>query len=533
MAALLLAGCQKTATLPDNFTQLDKQVELYPDYTDIVVPPNIAPLNFMLRDSAATSFVVQMKGSKAGELLAAADDRNAVSLDSTSWRSLLQANKGADIEVSIFAQKEGKWVRYKSHRLTVAEEDIDPFLSYRLIEPGYELYRQLGLYQRNLTNWDVHTIYENNRSYKDDENHCINCHNYRMGDARDMLFHVRANHGGTIFVQDGKARKVQLKDSTIITSGVYPSWHPQDNLVAFSTNHTGQTFHLFHQEKIEVLDSQSDLFLYDVSANEITHIIRTRCDLETFPCWAPSGDKLYYCRAKATQFLDTSYPDSTFGSQLSYKYDSLRYDIMAMDFDRKTRSFGQPEVVVDASSIQRSASVPRISPDGRYVLFTMGNYGQFHIWHKSADLWVKDLQNNNTYNLTEANSPVEDSFHSWSSNGRWISFSSRRMDKNYTRTFLAYFDKNGQAHKAFVIPQEDPEMNILLLKSFNVPELTRNAVEISQDDLRRCIYDTEGDQATYRRTKASQRLQMEGSTDAQTGASKQADGQTGATKKAN
>ena len=100
--------------------------------------------------------------------------------------------------------------------------------------------------------------------------------------------------------------------------------------------------------------------------------------------------------------------------------------------------------------------------------------------------------------MTEANSPDVDSFHSWSSNSRWFVFSSRRMDGNYTRPFIAYFDKNGKAHKPFVIPQEDPEWNILLLKSYNVPELSRDAVTISPQALRKCIYETEGENATYK-----------------------------------
>ena len=135
-------------------------------------------------------------------------------MDMAEWKRLLSASKGTDILVSVYAKRDGAWICYKPYTLSVAEEDIDSFLSYRLIQPGYELYRQLGIYQRNLTNWDVHTVYENNREYDDKENHCINCHNYRSNSSADMMFHVRANFGGTVIIQNGKAHKVQLKDST-------------------------------------------------------------------------------------------------------------------------------------------------------------------------------------------------------------------------------------------------------------------------------------------------------------------------------
>jgi dipeptidyl aminopeptidase/acylaminoacyl peptidase len=191
-------------------------------------------------------------------------------------------------------------------------------------------------------------------------------------------------------------------------------------------------------------------------------------------------------------------PDSLISQHLILKYDSIRYNLMSIPFDPESRSFGTPKVVINAAEEEKSISVPRVSPDGRYVLYTKGDYGQFHIWHKSSDLWVMDLEKDTCYALAESNSPDVDSFHSWSSNGRWFVFSSRRMDGNYTRPYIAYFDKQGRAHKAFVLPQEDPEWNILLLKSYNVPELSKDAVLISPKELHQCIYETEGEQAAYK-----------------------------------
>lgn len=493
----IIVGCKPKAEVPSQFIEANAEADIYPDYKDVVVPPNIAALNFIVHDSTATAYVAQLKG-KEQELLAGASEDGVIRMDTTEWRALLTASKGNEVSVDVYAKRPDGWVHFKPYKFSVAEEPIDAFVSYRLIEPGYELYRQLGIYQRNLTTFDEVPVYENNRQYNDGENHCVNCHNYRWGDTGSMLFHVRSNHGGTIIVQDGKAHKIQLKDSTILTSGVYPSWHPTENLVAFSTNKTGQAFHLFYPEKIEVMDERSDLLLYDVSKNEVSHIIRTHDDLETFPCWAPDGKTLYYCTSYIKPLLEPSLPDSTVTQQLLFKFDSVRYNLMSIPFEPKTRSFGKPKMEVNAVAENKSISVPRVSPDGRFILYTKGDYGQFHIWHKSSDLWVKDLQTDSCYALTEANSPDVDSFHSWSSNSRWFVFSSRRMDHNYTRLFVAYFDKQGKAHKPFVIPQEDPEWNILLLKSYNVPELSRNAVSISMQDLHRCIYETEGENATYK-----------------------------------
>lgn len=495
---VLLCSCgHKTYTVPTQFTEADSVAPLYPDYTDITIPANIAPLNFALLEEQPTAIVAELKGEKGGNLTASGDEDLKIEMDTTAWRTLLEQNRGAEITVSVYALFPSGWVRYKPHTLSVAQEDIDTYLSYRLIEPGYELYRQLGLYQRNLTNFDEHPIYENNRVYSDEDNHCINCHKYQNYSTQNMLFHVRAQHGGTIIIRNGAPEKVQIKGDSILTAGVYPSWHPTLPLVAFSTNKTGQTFHIYHKEKIEVLDEASDLLLYDVERNEVSTVLSDTMQYETFPCWSPDGQWLYYCTAlEPTNGQEI--PDSMKQARRVALYNKFFYDIRRMPFDEKNRHFGPSELVVDCQSRHRSASFPRISPDGRYLLYAEGDYGQFHIWHKSSDLYVKDLQTDSIYALTEANSDDVDSYHTWSSNGRWIVFSTRRMDGNYTRPFIAYFDKNGRARKAFCLPQRDPEYNILLLKSYNVPELTRDAVKVSQRDLQQCIYETDGTQATYK-----------------------------------
>lgn len=491
----MLASCKGTPTLPEQYSKADKEADIYPDYRDVVIPSNIAPLNFQVIDPEADDFVVELKGTHGDAIVVGSIEEGVIEIDTTAWRNMLKENKGADITVSVYAHHTGGWVLNKPHTLTVAEEDIDPYLSYRLIEPGYELYRQVGLYQRNLTNWDEQPIYENNRTFSDD-NHCVNCHNYQNYSTQNMLFHVRSNHGGTMIIKDGKAQKIQIKDEHIASAGVYPSWHPEHPWVAFSTNKTGQSFHLYGEEKIEVIDHASDLLFYDTEKNEVKHILRSMDYLETFPCWAPDGKTLYYCSAYLPQLKDIA--DSLAAPHILLKYDSVHYNLMSLSFDEKTQTFGTPQMVVDAATTNHSISVPRVSPDGRYILYTQGDYGQFHIWHKSSDLWVKDLTNDSTYALKAANSDDVDSYHTWSSNGRWIVFSSRRMDGNYTRPFIAYFDKKGQAHKAFCLPQEDPRHNVLLLKSYNVPELTKDAIRTTPESLKKAIYETEGNLATYK-----------------------------------
>lgn len=479
----LLTACKQEAVVPTDSRPATAALQMYPDYRDVTLPPNIAPLNFMVRN-AADNYVATFE-AKGRQVVAGRKD-GKIEIDTTEWRALTRAARGGDIKVTVYAETDGTWQRYPEYTLHVAQEDIDPYLSYRLIEPGYELYRQVGLYQRNLTNFEVQTIYENNRAPEREDDHCVNCHNYQNYSTARMLFHVRGNHGGTILAENGKIRRLAMKGDSILSAAVYPSWHPTKNLLVFSTNKTGQAFHTLDKQKIEVMDEASDLIFYDVDHNTVRNIIRTPGTLENFPCWSPDGRKVYYCAATLPD-LKTQ-PDSLHSRIIVNQYDSLRYNLMSIDFDERTQTFSNPQLVVDCVAMNKSVSVPRVSPDGRYLLFTLGDFGQFHIWHKSSDLYVKDLQTGRVYPLTEANSPDVDSYHTWSSNGRWIVFSSRRDDGSYTRPYIAYFDRQGRAHRAFMLPQEDPETNLLFMKSYNVPELTRDAVRYSPEDFKKAVY---------------------------------------------
>lgn len=90
-----------------------------------------------------------------------------------------------------------------------------------------------------------------------------------------------------------------------------------------------------------------------------------------------------------------------------------------------------------------------------------------------------NLQTKEVQKLDAVNSDRSESYPSWSSNGRWIMVDSRRDDGNYTRPYIAYFDKKGKAHKPFMLPQQDPNFYTFYLRSFNRPEFMIEPVKIT------------------------------------------------------
>jgi Tol biopolymer transport system component len=153
-------------------------------------------------------------------------------------------------------------------------------------------------------------------------------------------------------------------------------------------------------------------------------------------------------------------------------------------FNPETRNFGKPELVFKASEQKKSVSFPRISPNGNSLVFTLHDYGCFPIWHKEADLYSINLTNFEVAKLP-VNSDFTESYHSWSSNGRWLLFSSKRGDGLSARPYLAHFSETGEVGKPFILPQKDPRFYEQFVKTFNIPEFSKSEVSFSPGRLRK------------------------------------------------
>ena len=138
-----------------------------------------------------------------------------------------------------------------------------------------------------------------------------------------------------------------------------------------------------------------------------------------------------------------------------------------------------------ADGTPRKASVchPRVSPDGRWLLYTVAYYGTFPIWHPEADLRMMDLKTGQVQKLDNVNSRKSDTYHSWSSNSRWFVFASKRDDGLYGKPYFCYVDAAGKVHKPFCLPQKDPDRYDNMLKSFNAPELGRAPLPFTDSDV--------------------------------------------------
>jgi Tol biopolymer transport system component len=291
-----------------------------------------------------------------------------------------------------------------------------------------------------------------------------------------MMFHLRGNRGATILAQDGIVSKLNTKNKETISNCIYPYWHPTEDFIAYSVNNIQQVFHSVNEKRIEVFDSRSDIVVYDIRNNKLitSKVISSDESFETFPSFSPDGRSLVFCSAKKGV-----QPDN---------YDKIRYSLCRIDFNASTGTFGtRVDTLVSSFQTGKSVSFPRISPDGKYLIFTLSDYGNFSIWHREADLWKLDLGTGEYYPIDQVNSCEAESYHSWSSSSRWMIFSSRRTDGLYTRPFISYINEDGEFKKPFMLPQKDPGYYEMSLRSFNVPEFIKGKVIVNGRSILKAI----------------------------------------------
>lgn len=269
---------------------------------------------------------------------------------------------------------------------------------------------------------------------------------------------------------------------------VYPYWHPEGEYIAYSSNNTRQGFHVLADKLIEVFDLDSDLQVYDIRNNCLITAasVKDKDVWETFPAFSADGKTLYFCAATPRPI-----PAET---------DQIRYNLCSVDFDPATGTIGSRiDTLVFAEGMGKSVSFPKPSYDGRFLVYTLSDYGNFSIWHHEADLWIMDLATGESRPMSLANSGDTESYHSWSSNSRWMVFSSRRDDGLYTRLFFTHIDENGQETKPFMLPQKHPlHYYNYLNRSYNVPEFVTGPVDLDRVEAEKLINSSERIQFGFR-----------------------------------
>ena len=454
LAFLLLQGCGGRMDLRPVGIATDRTSMIFPDYQDVTVPCNIAPLNFYYTDMAFTRPVTVFS---SGAVTVKFRGRE-VEWKEKDWKKLVASAAGSDIDVVTSPGGNADEVHWTIH---VSPDPIDPYLTYRLIEPGFEVWDDLEIVERHLESFDAKPISD----WRNTQNKCMNCHIHSQGRGDLSMFYLRGEGGGAILNRGGTLRKLNLRSGSMISSTVYGEIHPEGRFGVFSTNIIIPGMHSFGNLRMEVFDTASDLCVADFDSNTMLTFPETSREdvFETFPVFSADGRYVYYCAAPARP--------------VPAEIDRLMYSLVRRPFDAETGTLGAPaDTVWSASERGLSVCHPKASPDGRWLLFTVADYGTFPINHRECDLRMMDLHSGEILTLDTVNADKSDTYHSWSSDSRWFVFASKRGDGMFGKPWFSHVSEDGSTTKPFLLPQKDPHFYDFMTRSFNVPDLGDSSV---------------------------------------------------------
>ncbi len=452
----LAMGCSPSRS--DRYSQTDETLEIYPDYSSLIVPPNIAPLNFQVLNPGE-HFIAEISNSRNRSFRVKSKTGN-IEFPIKAWKRMLEEDKGGALTVSVYTKSKGeKWKALVPVRNEISEDEIDPYIAFRRIAPANILWGEMGIYQRSLESFKETPIMVNTLTGKN----CMNCHTFNSGDPEQVLFHMRGPGGGTIVADKEDIHFVDTKTDQARAAGAYASWHPDGEVIAFSVNKISQSFHSQIGKQLYVVDKYSDIVLYDVKANSITRPAALATEkLENLPSWANDGQSLYFICAD--QDVD------------SLPYTSRVYNLMSISYDKKTREFGSSDTLISAKDFGRSITYPRESPTKKFISFVGLDYGYFSIFNKESNIYFFNKETGEI-TMSGVNSEFTESYPSWSRNGSWLMFVSKRDEGQFSQVWFSHIDENGIAGKAFVMPQKEPDFYKDYLYNYNRPEFISGKVK--------------------------------------------------------
>ena len=147
----------------------------------------------------------------------------------------------------------------------VSDVPIDYGVVYRKIDPGYEVYAQMGIYERDLSSFEEHDLLQNTIV----PGMCLNCHAFNRTNTNQLSLHIRGQHGATLMQTEGHRELLDTKTDSTLSACVYPYWHPGGKYIAYSVNQTTQSFHVANAGRIEVMDMASDVLVYRPDTHEL------------------------------------------------------------------------------------------------------------------------------------------------------------------------------------------------------------------------------------------------------------------------
>jgi hypothetical protein len=123
---------------------VSRRARIQPDYSGITIPPNIAPLNFLIKEPG-TLYRVEIRGSAAPSIQIHGKSPS-IRIPINAWKRFLSANRGNSYQVKIFLKDSTEnWLSFSPITNKIAPDSIDSYLAYRRLGPLHAYFKKMGI----------------------------------------------------------------------------------------------------------------------------------------------------------------------------------------------------------------------------------------------------------------------------------------------------------------------------------------------------------------------------------------------------
>jgi len=389
------------------------------------------------------------------------------------------ADRAAVVTVTGLAEDDRPVTRSAPINLTTSTDSIGAPIFYRDVPlmPGRTekgVIKPLAAGSEGLIAWRLKDISrDDSRVVLTDMPTCANCHSFSAdGGTLAMDLDGPAGDKGAYAIVPLEAETV-IEAKDVITWNDFPGKGPDRKTIGFLsrlspngryvvstvnesiyvTNFTDYRFlQVFYPTRgiLAWTDRQTGKMAALPGADDPRYV---HCD----PVWSPDGQWLVFARAMAREPYEEGAPLASRPNDPAET--PMQYDLYGMPFDDGRG--GTPEPIAGASDNGMSNTFPKVSPDGKWIVFVKCRNGQ--LMRPDGRLWIVPVAGGEAREMT-CNTALMNSWHSFSPNGRWMVFSSK-VNTPYTQMFLTHIDEAGRDSPPILIA-DATDAN----RAVNIPE---------------------------------------------------------------
>jgi hypothetical protein len=489
-----------------------------------IFPPGITPPTFLWRDAAGTSWSIEfsfagkadpIRVSSSGERMRLrAIDPDCVSTtnelpkltlrqaakwawtpDAATWAAIQSHSVAQPATVTITGYRDGHVAYSQAHiLLSTSTDPVGAPIFYRDVPlmptESAGVVQPLAPSAVHLIHWRLRDIRQpESRTILKDMPTCANCHSFSAdGKTLGMDLDGPANDKGLYAVVPvQKHMTIESKDLVHWSNegeigqtriGFMSQLSPDGRYVvstfAGPDRKLGDSYYVTNFTDYRFLQvfypTRGILAWYDRSTG-LRHPLPGADDpryAQTDGVWSPDGKYIVFARAKAV-------PPRTPGQEPALRANTMgetpiKYDLYRIPFN--DGKGGVPERILGASENGMSNNFPKVSPDGRWIVFVQCRNGQ--LMRPDSQLFIVPF-NGGAARRMRANTSRMNSWHSFSPNGRWMVFSSKARSP-YTQMYLTHIDAGGNDSPPIFIDNATAAN-----RAVNIPEFVNIASDGIED----------------------------------------------------